>query len=69
MHSLLILSILDNSVMVLAFDALEASLVAEMTENVPDLILCEVVGTSLIVANIKVLAKLRDLFGGKSELG
>jgi len=70
MHRLLIFTVLNNPVVVRTLDALEAglALTPEVAENVLDLILEEVVRTSLVVANVKVLTKLRQFLRRESQL-
>ena len=69
MHSLLIFTILDDSVVVLTLDALESGLVfRKVAKNVLNLLLCEVVGPSLIVSDVKVLIQLGNFSLCKPQL-
>lgn len=70
MHGLVVLSILNNTVMVLALDALKTDCVlpVEAAKYVLDLFLCEVVGTGFVVAHIEVVLQFRCLSLSKSQL-
>ena len=72
MHRLLVFSVLDDSVVVLALEALEAWLprrVAKAAENVLDLLLEEVVRTGLVITHVEVVGELGGLALGEAQLG